>query len=98
MPGILPYYPSCQSERTRNINKIDNPETIIKFYPNPSSDYLLIENADLESSLRISNIIGDLIIEKQIINNSFQVDIRNLAPGVYIINIGNSKSYKFIKL
>ncbi len=42
--------------------------------------------------------MGELILEKEISNSSFQVDLRDFPSGVYIICIGNSKSYKLIKL
>ena len=52
----------------------------------------------LETSLIICNIMGELILEKNIDSDFYHVDLKKQPPGVSIINIGNSKSYKFIKL
>ena len=42
--------------------------------------------------------MGELILEKQINNSYFQVDLRDFPSGIYIICVGNSKSFKLIKL
>ena len=73
---------------------IDN----LTFYPNPVSDKLTIENAELESTIIICNIMGDIIIEKKVNSSSFQIDTRKLSPGIYIIRNTRTRSYKFIKI
>lgn len=40
----------------------------------------------------------ELILEKNIDSDFYRVDLKKQPPGVSIIYIGNSKSYKFIKL
>ncbi|GAB4281786.1 MAG: hypothetical protein Kow0068_06300 [Marinilabiliales bacterium] len=67
------------------------------FYPNPAYDviYLNVENADI----RISDISGKSVIEKQ--NVSGQISVEQLSEGIYFIEINTNNKVekrKFIKL
>ncbi len=42
--------------------------------------------------------MGEIMLEKKVNRASFQIDLRNLLPGIYIIHSEKIKSYKFIKL
>ncbi len=83
--------------RLRATNLKPTKETFI-FYPNPASNYLTIENPNLQTRLIICNIIGELIFETVIDKNSLQIDLGNFLPGIYIIRVGDSESYKLVKL
>jgi PKD repeat protein len=63
-------------------------------YPNPSSDFVVIEfnaNSNLEGELLITDIIGKTLYAKDIDisngNNTFKIDISNFASGVYNLQI-----------
>lgn len=69
-------------------------------YPNPVSDKLFIktENAGQISSVRLLTPAGKLIYQSQ--NAAAEVDVRNLAPGMYLLLVtqqdGSQSSHKVI--
>jgi hypothetical protein len=85
------------------INKID--KGTIKVYPNPTSGNLFVsmpENTGKEVTIRITNIIGTVIIENKVVNSSGQIklDVSGLDNGVYFVNIsgsGNKNTLKVVK-
>lgn len=64
------------------INELENTE--ISIYPNPTSDFIYIENIEPQL-VTIYSIDGKLV---KTVENANVIDIRNLNKGVYLINIG----------
>ena len=60
-----------------------------KIYPNPVTEQLTIETAQMknENTLTISNIRGQELIRKQINDYKIQIDIGNLASGIYFVKL-----------
>ncbi|MFC2086251.1 T9SS type A sorting domain-containing protein [Bacteroidota bacterium] len=54
--------------------------------PNPASDYISISNAK-NSKLQIYNIHGELILKRRKLDYNCTVDISDLLPGTYIVEI-----------
>jgi uncharacterized protein YcnI len=71
--------------KTKNVNK---PSILI--YPNPTNDYLHI---DEKQNYEVFNTMGQKVLN----GNSKKIDVRNLNAGIYIISIDNRVKYKFIK-
>lgn len=80
----------------------------IKVYPNPVSNLLIIELANLDKSdfkelskIRILDVLGQEVLNFYFNGNSnkhkLELDVSTLPPGTYIIKIGEI-SNKFIKL
>jgi hypothetical protein len=81
---------------TRNIEQLKNK---LKLYPNPTLGILKIENLELEASLRILDMNGQII--KQIDNVVNEVNISDLSSGMYIFDIRNTKineRHKIVKV
>ena len=79
-------------------------QSLIKLYPNPASDYLLISfpNDILYAKIELADPLGKVIINKQIkINASeYRFDTDGISDGIYylsIINGNNKNTYKIIK-
>ena len=75
----------------------------LKLYPNPASDYIYIETADISQEVYIEILSPAGIIEctERIANCRERIDIGNLRRGIYIIRISDKDGYtysKFIKL
>ncbi len=73
-------------------------------YPNPTSNYLLINNQDLKNknlTYSIYNVTGQKLSEGNLKSNEEQnIDVSKLSQGVYIINVSTGTkiySNKFIK-
>ncbi len=68
-------------------------------YPNPTSEILNIETQILNiETINIINLQGVIVKEK---TNSAQIDVSDLATGVYFVQVsseGNSVTKKFIKI
>ncbi|MCC6370737.1 MAG: T9SS type A sorting domain-containing protein [Bacteroidia bacterium] len=84
----------------------DFPNTAFAYglYPNPTTNYLLINNSDLLSNeLRyaIYDLTGKKLAEGNLANHEIkQIDVSFLMNGVYIVNVSNGTktfSNKFIK-
>lgn len=69
-------------------------EASISIYPNPSSDFIIIDGANYEN-IKIYNNLGQIVLEIQKYNGQ-QIDVRNLPTGVFILEVGNI-SQKIIK-
>ena len=70
-------------------------------YPNPSSTNIVfksITNSISDASLKIMNLEGQVVFEKQNIVSMENIDISNLADGIYICTIQSNKGIETIKL
>jgi len=54
-------------------------------YPNPASDKLFIETEIEVSSISICNELGQIVITQDM-NNTSEIAVSNLQPGVYVLN------------
>jgi hypothetical protein len=61
----------------------------VEIYPNPASRFLNIclSGPNHPASARIISIQGSVVAEKTLCTNPEQIDIRYLAPGIYILQI-----------
>lgn len=72
----------------------------ITFYPNPTQDLLFIKTASNTSidKITITDLTGKKVIEQK--QNTTQVNVQNLAKGIYILEVfvgQNKQTRKFIK-
>lgn len=82
---------------------IENPDQLsCSIYPNPASNYLVINSTNSIQSFSIMDLSGKVILKKDQINSAnLQVDISNLAEGNYMIELNVEKNKvikKFIKM
>ncbi len=64
----------------------------ISVYPNPTTEYFKIRlPEELEgSNITLTNILGEIILEKEINNSNEKVYVNNLAKGIYFYSIINA--------
>ncbi len=75
---------------TKNISKTGK----LKVYPNPAKDILTVElNAD--DTLRIFNIQGIKVLEKDVTAGRNEIDIKNLSHGIYTLQV-SGKSERLV--
>ena len=68
----------------------------ISIYPNPAGNYLMINNLNANTSIKIYSISGVLLKTMQI-QNGDKIDISDLEQGIYFLHIGtHNKKYKFV--
>jgi hypothetical protein len=74
---------------TQNISKLA--QTIV-CYPNPVEDYLNLYSPQLAAlTIRLHDITGRKIMEKQLNGQNTQLDLHNLQQGTYILGILNNE-------
>lgn len=80
--------PSLGTAQTENLD--------FRIFPNPATDFLRIQNAPKLEQVRVFDLNGRRVLQ----TTESEIDVRNLAPGIYIVNVysGNEViSKKFIK-
>ena len=78
------------------LNAHDAQRSRFKIYPNPTSDFIKIQNVKELKSVRIFDSSGRKVVE----TSSSDIDVRSLDSGIYLLNVysGNDViSRKFIK-
>ena len=69
----------------------------IAVYPNPSVDFIRIENAPVEeTNVAIYSVNGTIILQKTISSSDNEINVSQLQAGLYIIKM-NTQTIKFIK-
>ena len=66
----------------------------LRIYPNPAQNILNIEGLPNFTTATIRNTTGQLILKK---GTTGTLEINNLKPGVYFLNVGTDKAINFIK-
>ncbi|MDX1941893.1 MAG: T9SS type A sorting domain-containing protein [Saprospiraceae bacterium] len=72
----------------------------IKLYPNPVKDYLILESLQELDRIRITNALGQIILDQKNINSKEQFDVSHLSAGVYHIILIKENRYfsiEFVK-
>ncbi|MEP7319285.1 MAG: Calx-beta domain-containing protein [Panacibacter sp.] len=67
------------------LNQVNN----IKVYPNPVKDNLQIDGLTAKTTLSITDIIGNRILNTTVTGSSYNWNIGKLKAGSYILNISN---------
>jgi len=61
----------------------------MNFYPNPAVDRITVESDQIGGTLRLIDISGKLLLEKQIRQYSETVELNGVKSGVYFISLQN---------
>jgi hypothetical protein len=72
----------------------------IKFFPNPVSDFLFVNNNSTYKYLQIISLAGTLVYSAEIPKGSFTLDTGNLNTGAYILKFKGDtqcQSFKILK-
>lgn len=112
-PNFATLYPSwvslqgdvfiSQLSISNSLAVVQNKLTNFQIYPNPTSNQinLSFENNLEKANLKIVSILGQTVLEKQNVSgNNLNIDVSNLAKGVYVVQVLNRNSItntKFIK-
>lgn len=70
---------------------------VFKIYPNPSSDFLIVEDVERNLKVKIYDITGKLLYETLSSGKTLKINTDNFQKGQYILNIENFKPEFFIK-
>ncbi|MCR5038783.1 MAG: T9SS type A sorting domain-containing protein [Bacteroidales bacterium] len=65
-------------------------------YPNPATGVLFVETSLPEQTYRITNLMGQTLLQGKITTETQQIDISNLSTGMYFFSVGE-QTVKFVK-
>lgn len=75
-----------------HVSELDQEDLVLKIFPNPTPDYVVISaNQKLEGYFKLSNLVGKVIFEGTIENQSQKLDLLEYRTGIYIISIYDKK-------
>ena len=77
------------------ITAIDEKQTknVINLYPNPASDYIIIEsNLNSNAIFELMDLSGKSIYEEKLENQKNEIDLKKLDSGIYLYRILNNGS------
>lgn len=81
------------------INEIMNEAEMIKIFPNPTSDYIIIENIKHFTSLDLFDCSGNFVQNLSFLNSNTKINLKNLKKGIYYLSVlDRGIRYKNIKL
>jgi len=70
----------------------------LSVFPNPAQDYIFVKSKSMENeTIRIFDITGKLVKEKQTLGFEIQIDINDLKSGVYLVKMGQQSERLIIK-
>ena len=58
----------------------------VNIYPNPSTGIFVIETQSADIQLTITDVVGEVILQKTLVNNKEQIDISTYSNGVYFVS------------
>ena len=82
------------SDTTLSTDKLTTKEKIILF-PNPASNYVVIENVTNHKKIEIFNYLGEKILSEKISSDKHKINTSGLKTGIYIVKI-DEMSFKLI--
>lgn len=64
------------------------------FYPNPSSDYILIQsNLEQKINVKITDVSGKLVLEMDV-KNGEKIDLQSISSGTYLVKMTSNEQQK----
>ncbi|MDA3891646.1 MAG: family 16 glycosylhydrolase [Salinivirgaceae bacterium] len=85
---------SSKSADISNIIKKEN----ISLYPNPASDYVIIDGLKDMNFINLYDRAGKLILQKSIRNTKQTIDLKNINSGIYFFKISGFNGNNVYKL
>jgi hypothetical protein len=85
----------------RQANDISIEDFVVTLHPNPASHefYIHLDNSGNESNeLRVRDVEGRVIYEKQFQDAELRIDAAILNPGIYFVEVRNSRGVKVLQL
>jgi hypothetical protein len=74
-----------------SVKNISTPSKILKVYPNPATNQLFVEydgiNEYRQVNLRILNIMGQIVSEKNISATKTTISLLEMQSGMYIVQL-----------
>ena len=73
----------------------ENDQANLRVYPNPAKESIFISGIDANTQIEIYNSLGELV-KVLSVNENQEINIRDLAAGLYMVHFGNA-TLRFVK-
>lgn len=80
----------CGASFQQNNDSLDDENRLMKYYPNPAQNYVVVEFLDREAENELSffDMTGRLIFNENYHSRSYaEIDLSAFNPGIYLLNI-----------
>lgn len=68
---------------------VENDTSTFSVYPNPTSAFIVINNAPMNEWAMIYDITGHLVSQHRVNANTMSIDVSSLSQGIYTVKIGD---------
>lgn len=85
---------------TISLGIIDFDGSSLIYYPNPTNDLLNLNHSKSISEIRIVNLLGQTVLQKQVNNTEITIDLSKLPEAVYLVKVvseGETKTIRILK-
>jgi len=89
--------PTTTANITSSTGIPEAPESIVKVYPNPFNQVINIENAEKVNRIIIYNIIGNVVMDKEVPSSPKYVLETNFPLGVYVVTLITDEGQRITK-
>jgi len=72
-------------------------EFVLKAYPNPVMDVLIVETEKQNLTYRLVDVNGNILENGTIISSSFELDFSTFPSGIYFLWVEENQTHKIIK-
>jgi hypothetical protein len=80
----------------------DLSQGLVTLYPNPAHSMVYVSSPgasiDQNGSLTMYDLRGQLVLTKQIVNETTGIDVSGLKPGVYFVRFSDNRMTRVLKL
>ncbi|MCV9385182.1 tandem-95 repeat protein [Reichenbachiella ulvae] len=68
----------------------------LNIYPNPTSDYLMINGSEDFNTYQVLNLEGQIVSSGPIYQSKVQIDVTHLKSGIYMIRLDGEKANSYV--
>ena len=86
-------YGSCTTPSGGGTGIVDNNNSFLHVYPNPSSDIVNLNSSSAISSYTVYNMLGNRVFSANVNLEKTVIDISSLTKGVYIIEVNQKGKF-----
>ena len=89
-------YVFCNSPVVTNIK--NQQQLAVAIYPNPSNDTFNISLNEPNAFIKVYDLEGKLILSEEITNHKLQINLKDMAAGMYILRVSSNRGIYYDKL
>lgn len=81
------------------VTGLEDLSQVARTWPNPTTDYLFVDNVSAKAFGKMVQLNGtELELPGQYTNNRLQLDVRALAPGIYVLKLVDGKNIRTARI